>query len=187
MANNDIQALIASFAAQLEAAAKKAAIQQVIATLGGTAPAARRGRGPGRPKGSTNKPTAAPVPAGPAIKPVRTGKRRSAEDVEAMGATLLTYVKANPGQRADQIAKALRTDVGTMRLPMQALLAARKVKTQGQRRGTRYYVAGAVPAKAAKTAAKRPGKRRARGARRAASVGGSVRQSLVRLSARSRK
>jgi hypothetical protein len=114
MVNNEIQALIQSFAAQIEALSKKAAIDQVLASLGGSTPATKRGRGPGRPKGSTNAaPTARAV-----IKPVKAGKRRSAA---AMG-----------------------SDVGTIRLPMKALIAAKKIKTQGQRRGMQYFVAGAA-------------------------------------------
>jgi hypothetical protein len=148
MPNTEIQNLIQSFATQLEAAAKKAAIEQVIASLGGSAPTATwRGRGPGRPKGSTNKPTVAPASSsGPAIKPVKAGKRRTAEDVEQMGAALIDYVKANPGSRGEQIAAGLRSDVGTIRLPMKALIAAKKIKTQGERRGMKYFVAGATPA-----------------------------------------
>lgn len=144
MNNTEIQQLISSFAAQLETLAKRAAIEQVIANLGGQASSTVR-RGPGRPKGSTNKPAgAAPAAAGSVIKPVRKGRRRTAEDVAAMGAALIHHVKSNPGQRAEQIAAALRTDPDTIRLPMQALLASRKVKTQGQRRGTMYFVAGAA-------------------------------------------
>ena len=157
MSNPEIQSLIQSFATQLEAAARRAALEQVMATLGGVAPAAP-GKRRGRPKGSKNvKSPAAPATAtaSPKLKPVRKGKRRTAEDVEAMGATLVEYVKTHPGQLGEEIAKALGTDVGTMRLPMQALMKAKKVKTQGQRRGTRYYVAGAVPAKAAKAAKKK--------------------------------
>ncbi|MBL8859811.1 MAG: hypothetical protein JNL28_14995 [Planctomycetes bacterium] len=161
--STEIQALVASFAAQLEAIARRAAIEQVLATLGGSLPAARKG--PGRPKGSKNvKAAASTGSAAPKIKPVRKGKRRSAEDVAQMGATLTDYVKANPGQLGEEIAKALGTDVGTMRLPMQALIAAKKIKTQGQRRGTRYYVAGAVPAKTAK---KKAGRGKARGSKKA--------------------
>jgi hypothetical protein len=136
MANTEIQQLVQSFVTQIEAAAKKAAIEQVLAQIGGQA--APKRRGPGRPKGTGG--------GGGGIKSIRKGKRRSAEDVAAMGETLVSYVKANPGARADQIASALRTDPGTIRLPMQALLAAKKVKTQGQRRGTKYYLPGAMPA-----------------------------------------
>ena len=154
MANSEIQALVASFAAQVEAIVRKSAVEQLIAQLGGstgtTAPA-KRGRG--RPKGSKN----APAPAAKsAIKPIRKGTRRSAEDVAKMGEALLSHVKSNPGQRGEQIAAALKSDVGTIRLPMQALIAAKKITTRGQRRGMQYYVAGAAPSgPAAKSAPKR--------------------------------
>lgn len=156
-ANSEIQALIDSFATQLQMLTKRSALEQVLASLGGTAPAAKRGRG--RPKGSKNKPTPTVKSATPAAAPmkilaVRKGKRRSAADVEQMGATLTSFVKANPGQRGEQIAKALRTDVGTIRLPMQAMIAAKKITTRGQRRGMTYYVAGAAPAGAPKAAKK---------------------------------
>lgn len=150
MANNEIQQLISSFASQLEALAKRDALEQVIATLGGQVSSGMR-RGPGRPKGPMKAAPAATTAAAPAarttIKGVRKGKRRTQEDVEATGKILIDFVRSNPGQRADQIAKALGTDPSTMRLPMQALLDAKKVKTQGVRRGTKYYVAGAVPSK----------------------------------------
>lgn len=154
MPQSDLQVLIEQFAAQVQAIAKKAALEEVLATLGGQVSAPRK-RGPGRPKGSGAKP-AATAKAG--IKPIRKGTRRSAEDVEAMGATLLSHVKANPGQRGEQIAAALRSDVGTIRLPMQALIAAKKITTRGQRRGMTYYVAGAAPAGAAKPAGKKRGR-----------------------------
>jgi hypothetical protein len=103
MANNEIQALIASFTAQIEAAAKRAALEQVLATLRGSAPAMKRG--PGRPKGSAK--------AGKTAKNVDAGK---------MGESLLEFIKANPGQRSDQIAKALGTTPDGMRKSMTALM-----------------------------------------------------------------
>jgi hypothetical protein len=65
--------------------------------------------------------------------------RRSSQSNDAMSDQLLTYVMAHPGQRGEQIAAALRTDVGVMRSPMKKLIAANKVKTRGQRRGMTYF------------------------------------------------
>jgi hypothetical protein len=69
------------------------------------------------------------------------GGRRSSEDVQRMGESLLNYVNKNPGQRGEQIAVALGTDTKTMRLPMQKLIGEKKVKTKGERRAMRYYPA----------------------------------------------
>jgi predicted ArsR family transcriptional regulator len=85
--------------------------------------------------------------------------------MESMQENLLTFVKANPGQRADQIAGAIGSDVKTIRLPMQKLLASRKVKTQGQRRGMTYYAGAGGPGRPAGRSGKgkaRKGRARAR-------------------------
>lgn len=52
--------------------------------------------------------------------------------------TLLGYVKEHPGSRGEQIAAALGTDVKAMRPVMKALIAERRVKTAGERRGMTY-------------------------------------------------
>jgi hypothetical protein len=65
--------------------------------------------------------------------------RRSSQGHDAMADQLLNYVMEHPGQRGEQIAAALRTDVGTMRPPMKKLIAANKIKTRGQRRGMTYF------------------------------------------------
>jgi len=132
--NSDIQSLVADFAEQLTQLVRRSALEQVQSTLGdlvrgvGGAPRAggRPGRKPGRKPGR---------PAG--------GKRgrRSAQDMAAMSDSLLAYVKKNPGQRGEQIAAALKTDVGTMRMPMKLLIAKKRVKTKGQRRGMTYTAA----------------------------------------------
>lgn len=51
---------------------------------------------------------------------------------------LLDYVQSHPGSRGEQIAAALETDVKTMRPVMKQLIADRKVKTAGERRGMTY-------------------------------------------------
>lgn len=65
--------------------------------------------------------------------------RRSSANVGELARELLEYVTRHPGQRGEQIAAALGTDVATMRKPMKQLIAERQVKTRGQRRGMTYH------------------------------------------------
>jgi len=64
------------------------------------------------------------------------GRRGAGSSVDE--SSLLAYVEAHPGARGEQIAAALGTDSNTIRPAMQRLIAARKVKTHGQRRGMTY-------------------------------------------------
>jgi hypothetical protein len=80
------------------------------------------------------------IPANGSGHRTTTG-RRSSEDIEQVGSSLLAHVKANPGQRGEQIAESLHMDTKTMRLPMQKLIAGERVRTKGERRAMRYYPA----------------------------------------------
>lgn len=62
--------------------------------------------------------------------------RRSVDAVSAD--VLLEHVRKNPGQRGEQIAAALETDTKTMRPAMHRLIAEKKIKTKGERRGMTY-------------------------------------------------
>jgi hypothetical protein len=125
-ANSEINSLIESFTTELQTLVRRTTLEEVLAALGGQVGPRRRGRPPG---------------SGKAMGRGGRRGRRGSENLEQMGATLIAHVKKNPGQRGEQIAKALNTDVGTMRLPMKKLIAARKIKTKGQRRGMTYYAA----------------------------------------------
>ncbi|MBK7878801.1 MAG: hypothetical protein IPJ77_24340 [Planctomycetes bacterium] len=152
MANEtDIQSLIANFTEQLTQVIRRKTLEQVLAALGGDQPAAPVRRGPGRPRGAAS--------AAPARR--AKGGKRSAAEMEQFTAELVAYVKANPGQRGEQIAAALKTDVKTMRLPMLKLIAAKAISTKGQRRGMTYFPAGggSVAASKAEAPAKKKAKR----------------------------
>jgi hypothetical protein len=153
----DIRTLVSDFTTQLEQTIRRMALEQVLEALGGGATPARRGSG--RPRK-----TAAARPA------VKGGKRTSAS-LDEMQAALLAHVKSHPGQGAIEIADALKTDVGTMRLPMQKLLAERKVRTQGQRRGTKYFAAGGGSGPARPKAVPAAKKKAGKGGRKAKASG----------------
>jgi DNA-binding GntR family transcriptional regulator len=78
------------------------------------------------------------VPAGGGGPRAAPG-RRSSTDLGNWGATLLDFVRRNPGQRGEHIAAALGTDANTIRRPMKQLIADGAVRTKGERRGMRYY------------------------------------------------
>ena len=122
----EIRACIDSFVDDLSALVNTAAIEAVQEALGGGA--GRRRRGPGRPRKTASKP----------------GKRirRSSDDLEASAARILSHIKANPSSGVTEIAAALRKTSKDLRLPIQKLLEEKKLRTTGQRRGTKYHVTG---------------------------------------------
>ena len=131
--NSDIQSLINTFSNDLELLVRRTTLEQVVSSLGAQLGAPMK-RGPGRPKAASKSGFKPIVKRGP-------GGRRSPEYLVKLSENLLTHVKQNPGLRGEQIAAALKTDVGTMRLPMKKLIAAKKIKTKGNRRGMTYTAA----------------------------------------------
>jgi hypothetical protein len=116
--HQELRSLVEEFTDSLALAVRRSVLEHVVTAMGGNV--ARAKRGPGRPSARGAGSSAA---------------------TDAMSERLFAHVKANPGQRGDQIAKALRSDVHTIRKPMKALIAAKKVKTKGQRRGMSYFAA----------------------------------------------
>jgi hypothetical protein len=146
MANHDtdsaIRSRIDSFLTELGALVRKSALEAVQEALGGGG--APRRRGPGRPKGSGRRGPGRPPKAGRrrAGRPARGGKRvrRSAEDLAKIGARVLAQVRSKAGQRLEEIGRALKTDTAVLKKPVADLLKAKKLKTKGAKRGTRYFV-----------------------------------------------
>ncbi|MBL8800492.1 MAG: hypothetical protein JNN27_00730 [Planctomycetes bacterium] len=129
-----LRARIESFTADLANLVRAAALEAVTSALG--APTAPAKRGPGRPVKSG---TPSPI-----VAPKRRGKRakRTPEDVAKMGDAVVAYVAKNPGQSVEQIKKALGVEKKDLQLPIVRMIAAKKLKTTGQKRGTKYFAAG---------------------------------------------
>ena len=127
-----LRARIDAFVSDISTLVRRAALDAVASALGSPAPAPAK-RGPGRPR----KAAASAAPA-----PKRKGKRgkRTPEDVAKMGEVVVAYVAKNPGQSVEQIKKALGVEKKDLQLPIIRLIAAKKLRTTGERRGTKYFV-----------------------------------------------
>ena len=77
--------------------------------------------------------------------------RRTAADLEATAGQIHTFVKANPGCAMSDLVAALGETAIKLRPALQLLLGAKKLRTTGQKRGTKYFDGGAVPSAARST------------------------------------
>jgi hypothetical protein len=77
-----------------------------------------------------------------ALIPAGAGKvTRGTHNKSQLAEALLAHVKSHSGQRGEQIAAALGTDVNAMRPAMKSLIAENKITTRGMRRGMQYFAA----------------------------------------------
>ena len=88
----------------------------------------------GRRAGTAAVRTSAPV-AGRRAK----GAKRDPKELEALTEKLAAFIKKTPGQRIEQIGKALATPTKELVLPVKKLMAAKRVSTKGQKRATTYF------------------------------------------------
>jgi hypothetical protein len=129
-----IQALIDSFVAELGEVAKQIALEQLKTAFGSAKLA------PLPPRSAAQAVVSSPAPA-------RQGRsRRGQREIEALRTRLLVVIGDNPGCRAEDINSALGTRTPQIAQPLRRLVAERLVRTEGARRGTRYFAAGAVGA-----------------------------------------
>jgi hypothetical protein len=135
--DSEIQSRISAFLDELSQLVKRQALEAVHEALGEAAGPVRRG--PGRPRKVSI--TRGRRPKAMAKRGVR-GKRirRSPEDLAKLQTSLLAEVKTKQGQRLGEIGRALKTDTAVLKRHMALLLAAKKLKTTGAKRGTRYFV-----------------------------------------------
>jgi hypothetical protein len=71
----------------------------------------------------------------------KKGAKRSPALIARTTAALLAQINAKRGQRIEQIAAAMKVPTNDLKLPAQKLLADKKVKTKGQKRGTQCFPA----------------------------------------------
>lgn len=125
--DSEIESLVSTFVADLTALLRTSALNLVSDALAGqSTPQGSKRRGAAR--------TAAPAAA---RRP--KGAKRDPEDIAALTESLAAFVKKTPGQRIEQIGKALGTPTKELTLPMKKLIAAKRISTKGQKRATTYF------------------------------------------------
>lgn len=137
MANNpvsdQIRTRVEEFVDELSSLIRQSAMDTVAKVLGGgELDAGRRGRrggGGGAPRASAEGRGRARA----------KGAKRSQEELERLTGRLLTYVKSNPGQRIEQIAKGMSVSTRELNLPAKKLLGNKAIRTKGQKRATQYF------------------------------------------------
>jgi hypothetical protein len=151
-----VRARVEVFAKELAELVRESALEVVRAALGGDGGSPVR-RGGAR----ASSPRAAATGRS-------KGSKRDPKILAALTEKLGAFIKKNPGQRIEQIGKALGTATKELALPIKKLILAKEISTKGQRRATTYY--GGRAGGSAKKPARAPKKARAN--TRAAAKGG---------------
>ncbi len=118
--------LAETFAVQLVAAVRGMSLEEI---LGASATVAVV---PVKKNGATSTPVKAPRSKGRLA-------RRSAEDIAKVEAAIVALVKASKGIGAEQIRAHLKLTKAELASPINAALAAKKLRKTGQKRATKYY------------------------------------------------
>ena len=148
-----IRARVDQFVTELSGLIREAALESVSEAI------ARSGLGPA-PHRTTKKKASRK----------KAGRRRASSGAD-LADPVLAHIKANPGSRAEEIARTLGANGEDVKRALQGLKAAGAVKARGKARGTNYVAAGRGGGGATrkKKAARKKGVRRKRASRKPSS------------------
>ncbi len=135
--NQQLRSRIEGFVSEIAELVRQATLESVYATLGAVE-TRTRGSSRGAPRGRS----AASFPAAVAG---RRGGKRSSDEIEAMSGEILNHVRENPGQGVEQISSALGISSKELTLPIRKLVGQGDLRTEGQKRATKYFSGGARP------------------------------------------
>jgi hypothetical protein len=150
---DEIRSTIEDFAADVAAIVRRTALHAIASALGTPSVAApartvaapvKRGRPassavsvPARPPGTSRAPSVKPS-AKKTIERAPGEKRPPAELAKLVG-RLGDYIKEHPGLRMEALGRALGKPTRELNLPIKKLLAAKRIRSQGQKRATEYF------------------------------------------------
>jgi hypothetical protein len=134
--NAQLTQLVSKFANDLEALFREQALVAVRSALGDArgGPPARVGGGAAKVAAARGRRPAASKKAGGRGKRVR----RTAADLARVEQRIVEHVRKNPGQRAEQIKKALGLGKKDWMLPVSRLIERGSLKSKGEKRSTTY-------------------------------------------------
>ena len=98
----------------------------------------------------------------------RKGAKRTSDELTSMADAFVAYIAEHPGQRMEVIAKVLGYDTQELTLPVKKLLSSGRLRVEGQKRATSYFLAspgGQSASGRGKAKAKAKAKTRGRGKR----------------------
>jgi predicted HTH transcriptional regulator len=131
---------IDAFVADITELAKKAALETLETGLSGGVRRTSTGKGLISTRGVRRK----------------SGKR-SPDEIQEAADQLLEFIRTNPGQRMEAIAKMMGSTTKDLTLPIKKLLQQNLVRVEGQKRATSYYPS---TGKSARSSKKRRGRRK---------------------------
>jgi len=117
-----LNSVVQDFVARVSELARRAAINTLEQALSGYPPA-----------------TAARELGNTKVASRRRPGRRSSDELNALQDAFVKHVKLNPGQRIEEINKALGTTTKDLALRIRKLVSDGVVRTKGERRGTQYF------------------------------------------------
>jgi hypothetical protein len=120
---DDLRTLTANFATTLILAVKRAALEEVARVVAEAEAESRSGRKSPRKRAPSSAPE----------KPRGRGKG-------AVSDRLLDYVREHPGERSENVRAALGVTRSQMQVLVKKLLADGKLRGEGNRRATRYFL-----------------------------------------------
>ena len=122
---NEVQKLVEGFVSQLSELWRRAVADSLSGLDTGIAPIKR---GPGRPRGSTNAPSAS------SGGNRRRGEKRTSDELDLLADKFHEFVMKNPGLRIEQINKELGTTTKDLALPIKKLMTEGMLKGKGEKR-----------------------------------------------------
>ncbi len=150
--DSELRNRVDAFVAELSDIIRRSALDSVREALGaGVAAPVRPGRRPGK-VARRGRPAATR----------KTRGRRSSADLEQLSGSFLSWVREHPGQRLEEIGKGMGVATKELKRPVQLLLAGGSLRTEGQRRGTKYFAGGGGRKAGARKTAKRKARRKGR-------------------------